>query len=95
MDDLNINNLRTAIGQPLIDEIHASNLPKFQTMTLLTIWEAGSRSKLRALAESGKLLTVLKRQHRQGLQMAWEAANNNMNLTPTECLQVAELPLKL
>lgn len=83
------------IGAETFAAISASNLPKIETMTLLHVWTHSSRPKLRALANSGDLLTVLKREYRQGLEEASEARGQNSHLTPTECLQVAGLPLTL
>lgn len=84
-----------AIGEESYSAIQSSNLPKLETMTLLQIWEAGSRPKLRALAQAGELLPLLKRRYRQALEVASETRGQNGYLTLTECLQVAELPLKL
>ncbi len=83
------------IGAQAFAAINASNLPKNETMTLLHVWTHSSRPKLKALAESGKLLTVLKRQYRQGLEEANETRLQNTHLTMTECLQVAGLPLSM
>jgi len=83
------------IGKEAFAAINASNLPKPETMTLLQIWTHSSRAKLRALAQTGDLLKVLKRQHRTALEGACELRIDNPHLTQTECLQVAGLPLTL
>lgn len=83
------------IGKEAFDAINASNLPKHETMTLLQIWTHSSKAKLRALAQSGDLMKVLKRQHRVALEEACELRINNPHLTQTECLQSAGLPLIL
>lgn len=83
------------IGKEAFEQIHASNLAKIETMTLLHIWAQSSRKKLRDLAQSGQLVPVLKRQYGAGLEQACDLRINSPHLTQTECLQVAELPLTL
>jgi hypothetical protein len=83
------------IGEDAYKAFHESNLPKIETMTLLQIWTQSSPKKLKALAQSGDLLPVLKKQYRLGLEIAQETRINNPHLTQTECLQVAGLPLTL
>lgn len=83
------------IGREAFETINASNLPKQETMTLLHVWAVGSAKKLRAMAEAGELVPVLKKQHRAALDEANETRLANSHLTVTECLQKAGLPLVL
>lgn len=92
---MDLSRVQALLGPSLYQQVQASNLPKIETMTLLQVWEAGSRAKLHALVQDGTLLTRLKGQHRQALVAAQEARLSGQNLTPVECLQVAELPLTL
>lgn len=87
--------ISSAIGKEQYAAVNASDLPKIETMTLLQIWEAGSRAKLRKLAASGELMPLLTRKYRDALELANETRGQNGHLTVTECLQVAELPLTL
>ena len=90
-----INRISQMIGHQAVEEIHASKLPKIETMTLLQIWTHSSPKKLKALAKSGELVAVLKRQYRPGLDQACDLRINSTHLTQTECLQSAGLPLTL
>jgi hypothetical protein len=82
------------IGKEQFAAVNASDLPKIETMTLLQIWESGSPKKLRKLATSGELMPLL-RAYQDALELANEVRGHNSHLTVAECLQVAELPMKL
>ena len=86
--------VRNLLGAETFAKVQGCDLPKIETMTLLQIWAAGSRNKLRTLAKRGELLPLLNR-NREALEVANEARGQNGHLTVTECLQVAELPLTL
>lgn len=87
--------VKSAVGAETYSAIQTSDLPKIETMTLLQIWEAGNRAKLKRLAQSGDLLAMLKGPYREALELANKTRGDNSHLTVTECLQVADLPLKL
>ena len=87
--------LISAIGQDQYQAIQSSSLPKIVAMTLLLIWEAGSRTKLKRLAQSNQLLPILKGKYGDALEHANDLRGSHMNLTPAECLTEAGIPLTL
>ena len=87
--------IRKALGAEAYSAIQASDLPKIEAMTLLQIWEAGSHAKLKKLVATGDLVPLLTGSLKESLELANETRGKNSHLTVTECLQVAELPLKL
>lgn len=90
-----LNQVITAIGRENFQALNTSDLPILDVWNLLEIWYVGSPRKFRALVESGELVPLLKKTHRDALEQACETRLTNLHLTPSECLQVAGLPLTL
>lgn len=90
-----IQTIEKVIGKEAVAAIHAGNLPKIDTMTLLHIWAQSSPNNLKKLALSGELLPVLKKRYQPALEQACDIRIHNPHLTGTECLQMAGLPLTL
>ena len=90
-----LNQVIKAIGRENFEALNMSNLPILDVWNLLEIWYVGSPKKFRKLVESGELVPLLKQTYRDALEEACEARLTNLHLTPSECLQVAGLPLTL
>ena len=84
-----------AIGRPTLLEIQKSDLPLVLVMPLLQMWEASSRSKLKALAAEHRLVGKLTKELSDALEAAEEIRGSNSHLTPRECLEAAGVPLTL
>lgn len=89
------NQVIKAIGTENYQALNMSDLPMPDMWTLLEIWYAGSPKKFKALVASGDLVPMLKKTYRDALEDACETRLTNQHLTPSECLQVAGLPLTL
>lgn len=90
-----LNQVIRAIGPENFQTLNMSDLPMQDMWTLLEIWYAGSPKKFKQLVASGELVPLLTKTHRDALEFANETRLANLHLTPSECLQVAELPMTL
>lgn len=90
-----LNQVIKAIGTENFQALNMSDLPILDVWNLLEIWYVGSPKKFRQLIESGDLVPMLKKTYRDALEEACDHRLMNLHLTPSECLQMAGLPLTL
>lgn len=90
-----LNQVMKAIGTENFQALNMSDLPMLDVWNLLEIWYVGSPKKFKAIVASGDLVPMLKKTYRDALEEACETRLTTLHLTPSECLQVAGLPLTL